>query len=206
MSDLTARDDSPVIVFDLGGVLSSEGDMLEILGERVGVPADRLGVEYWRDRRAYDDGRDDLGYWRDVLEPLGVAVDDDLADELAELDNTMWADIRPDAEQILRELHERGIAVFILSNAPAALVPCLERADWMRYARGFVVSGVLGHSKPDPEIYRAVEEMAGVDPRRLCFIDDRTENVQGAHARGWRAHLWVDDADSRAWLVELGAL
>lgn len=194
------------IVFDLGGVLSSEGDLLEILGERVGVPADRLGVEYWRDRKAYDDGQADLPYWQGVLEPLGVTVDAELADELAELDNTMWADIRPAARDLLRELHERDVPVYLLSNAPAHLVPCLERAEWLPLVRGYVVSGVLGHSKPDAAIFRALEELAAVPPQELYFIDDRAENVHGAQACGWHAHLWSDDADTRAWLEGLGVL
>ena len=41
---------------------------------------------------------------------------------------------------------------------------------------------------------------------RLLAVDDRPENVEGALAAGWTAHLWQDDADTRAWLTELGVL
>ena len=38
-----------------------------------------------------------------------------------------------------------------------------------------------------PVIYQIAEQLAGVNPREILFIDDRQENVEGALKRGWRA-------------------
>jgi HAD superfamily hydrolase (TIGR01509 family) len=57
--------------------------------------------------------------------------------------------------------------------------------------------------KPDPQIYAAIQDELGVAPDRIAFIDDREPNVTGAADAGWQAHLWVDDADSLAWLREV---
>ena len=45
-----------------------------------------------------------------------------------------------------------------------------------------------------------------LEPGEIAFIDDKQANVDGALAVGWHAHLWVSDADTRAWLETLGVL
>jgi glucose-1-phosphatase len=44
--------------------------------------------------------------------------------------------------------------------------------------------------KPEPEIYRAAIEAAGVPAQEIFFIDDRQENVDGALAAGIDAALY----------------
>ena len=43
-------------------------------------------------------------------------------------------------------------------------------------------------------------------PREIAFIDDSALNVSAALRAGWTAHLWSSDADSRAWLTQIGVL
>ena len=64
----------------------------------------------------------------------------------------------------------------------------------------------MGVTKPDPAVYFRVQEVVDLEPAELAFIDDRPANVYGARQAGWEAHLFVDDADTRAWLVGLGVL
>lgn len=49
----------------------------------------------------------------------------------------------------------------------------------------------LGHAKPAPEFYAAIEARTGYAPAELFFIDDKAANVEAAQARGWRAALWT---------------
>jgi hypothetical protein len=44
--------------------------------------------------------------------------------------------------------------------------------------------------KPDPAIYRIVEEDCGIAPGALLFADDKRANVDAAAARGWQGHLF----------------
>ena len=52
------------------------------------------------------------------------------------------------------------------------------------------VSGALGLMKPDPAIYRAVEQDCGLPPESLLFTDDKAENTAAAAVRGWKVHLF----------------
>jgi FMN phosphatase YigB (HAD superfamily) len=56
---------------------------------------------------------------------------------------------------------------------------------------------LLGLAKPDPEIYRALQQDAEVAPERILFFDDLPENVNAARDLGWRAVL-VDPARETA--------
>jgi putative hydrolase of the HAD superfamily len=60
-----------------------------------------------------------------------------------------------------------------------------DRFDAMHYAAD------LGHAKPDPGFYAAIEARTGFAPGDLFFIDDRSANVEAAQARGWKAAVWT---------------
>jgi putative hydrolase of the HAD superfamily len=60
-----------------------------------------------------------------------------------------------------------------------------ERFDAMHYA------AALGHAKPAPEFYTAIESVTGFTPGELFFIDDNTANVEAAKLRGWAAAVWT---------------
>jgi 2-haloacid dehalogenase len=93
--------------------------------------------------------------------------------------------------KLLRSLRRRGVPVFALSNfgiatleAANAVYPFLREFD-RQY-----ISGHMGVVKPDPEIYRRLEDDSGVAPASLLFTDDRSENIDAAAQRGWRVHLF----------------
>ena len=56
------------------------------------------------------------------------------------------------------------------------------------------ISARLGVMKPDPKIYEILETETGHPPASLLFIDDRTENIEAAIARGWQGHLFTSEA------------
>ena len=60
--------------------------------------------------------------------------------------------------------------------------------------------------KPDPEIYRRVEQDCGIAPERLLFADDKAENIEAAAARGWQVHHFVTPQGWAARLVAAGLL
>lgn len=70
--------------------------------------------------------------------------------------------------------------------------------DAMHYAAD------LGHAKPAPAFYAAIEARTGFAPADLFFIDDKAANVEAAQARGWRAALWTGQ-DRLADLIERAA-
>ncbi len=58
----------------------------------------------------------------------------------------------------------------------------------------------------DPAIYAAVERDSGLAPDALLFVDDKSENVEAARARGWHAHLFETAAGWADCLVDAGLL
>ena len=60
-----------------------------------------------------------------------------------------------------------------------------DRFDAIHYA------AELGHAKPAPEFYAAIEARTGYAPADIFFIDDKAANVEAARARGWNAAVWT---------------
>jgi putative hydrolase of the HAD superfamily len=60
-----------------------------------------------------------------------------------------------------------------------------DRFDAIHYAAD------LGHAKPAPEFYAAIEARTGYAPADIFFIDDKATNVEAARARGWNAAVWT---------------
>ena len=194
------------VVFDLGGVLASESSHLADAAALLNVEPDALRQAYWDGRLAYDSGASDLEYWSAVGAAAGVDVDEEMAGRLAAQDSGLWVQLRPEAEQIVADVAAAGHPVWILTSSPSVMAEAIDASSWRPYLAGRVVSGLVGSVKPEPEIYRAVEELSGSEGSELAFIDDKQPNLDAAAERGWRTHLWRDDADTRAWLVELGVL
>ncbi|MGB8621510.1 MAG: HAD family phosphatase [Paracoccaceae bacterium] len=113
----------------------------------------------------------------------------------------------PHSVRLLRALRRKGVPVFALSNFgigsfDVALphYPFLDEFD-RRY-----ISGHMGVTKPDPEIYERVETDCGIAPERLLFADDRADNIAAATTRGWQAHLFDGPSGWARRLVQAGLL
>ncbi len=201
-----------VVVLDLGEVLASPGRLLADLAGRAGLDEAALAAAYWAHRDAHDRGDDADTYWRAVLRAAGRRDDPDSADALAlrralaESDARVWSTIRPDARATLAGLHDAGVRVAILSNAPHPMARASRAADWARWVDDWFFSAELGLAKPDAAIYVAVSTALGVPGEQVVFFDDRQVNVDAALRAGWDAHLWTSAAGVEETLHRLGLL
>lgn len=199
-----------IAIFDLGMVLSTPTGLYEGLATLLGATPAAVEKGFWgAHRHSYDEGISDRAYWEIAL-PLieGHTVDDldAILPELVTTDTGGWRKIREGAQAILEELHAAGTRVFVLSNAPRSFADTAPTFDWAHLVERYFFSGLLGVAKPSPEIYARVEQSLGLPGESLWFVDDKIENITTASDRGWHAHLWVDDADTRAWLTAEGFL
>ncbi|MDR1388184.1 MAG: HAD family phosphatase [Propionibacteriaceae bacterium] len=198
---------SRTVVFDLGSVLADPAPLYPRLGQILGIDPARVAEAVWVHRRPYDQGLSDRDYWRRTLAELDLTVDlESLLPRLVAADIANWSVIRPAAEAVLVGLRRRGVPAVILSNAPLSFAQAADACAFRRLIDQAFYSAELGLAKPDPAIYHHVEAALDRPADQLWFIDDRPENVQAAAALGWRAHQWVDDADTAAWLTEAGFL
>jgi len=97
----------------------------------------------------------------------------------------------PHSVHLMQQLQARGVPVFSLTNFGVGSYevarphyPFLSAFD-----RDFI-SGHMQITKPAAQIYQMVEDACGIDPDRLIFTDDRTDNITAAQARGWQTHLF----------------
>lgn len=109
-----------------------------------------------------------------------------------------------DMADLVERLHLAGTPLYLLSNAPGFLDawlrgPAHGRHPFLSRFRDYVVSGAVGCSKPQPEIYDLVCRAGNFQPADAVFIDDVLANVEGARATGMSAiHHRSADETARA--------
>lgn len=127
-------------------------------------------------------------YYRIVLAALGLPTSQpELLAELSDaaVDETAFA-LFSDVEIGLATLHDRGIALGIVSNAWPSLERKYEQMGVRRYFDAFVISARLGCVKPDRRMYeRALLEL-NLLPEDVLFVDDYPGHVRAAMALGMR--------------------
>jgi len=142
-----------------------------------------------------------------VVRRLGLAPSSRTVDDLVlDTESGMawrageWLSLTSLEFELLRELVERGVDCYALSNWNAESFKLIEPDhDWLDLFRGIVLSGHEGVTKPDAEIFRRLCCRYGIDPARAVFVDDNPANVDGARAFGMDGVLFTEpDALRRA--------
>ncbi len=94
---------------------------------------------------------------------------------------------------LVRRLNQSDIRIGILSNTCDAHWSHIvaKFPDLIQLFDPLILSYEVGAAKPDPKIYQAAIERAGVAPERIFFVDDLLANVQGALSSGLNAVHYV---------------
>jgi 2-haloacid dehalogenase len=88
--------------------------------------------------------------------------------------------------EILEKLKQAGYPLYGLSNWSAETFPfAREKYDFFDLFDDFVLSGEVGHVKPDPEIFHIMLEKIGKPAEECLFIDDALTNVDQAQKMGF---------------------
>ena len=195
------------VVFDLGGVLIHWDPRLLY---RKLLPTEAAGEEFLSTVCTQE--------WN-ARQDVGRPLDEGIAELVARFPDQgalieAWRDgvgemVLPiqDSVELLRELRERDVPLYILSNwgtdefeSIGGLFPFLE---WFR---GILISGSVGILKPDPRIFGLLEREYGLDPPEVAFIDDSLANIGVARRLGFESVLFTSAAGVREELVRLGLL
>jgi putative hydrolase of the HAD superfamily len=110
-------------------------------------------------------------------------------------------ELSPRAEEAVRELASRGVALGIISNTgrtPGVILRrVLERHDLLRHFTAISYSDEVGYRKPDAEIFRRTLAELGVGAGEAAHVGDNpVADVQGAQGAGMRGVHYA--ADGRA--------
>ena len=113
----------------------------------------------------------------------------------------------PGSIELLRELRERGVPLYALSNwgadefeAIRGLFPFL---DWFS---GILISGRVGLVKPDPKFFGLLVREHRMNPAEVAFIDDQPPNVEAAQQLGFQSILFSSPSDLREELARVSLL
>ena len=105
--------------------------------------------------------------------------------------------LKPGAEQLLRELHRRGIALVIATAGDKALSQAaLERLGVLELFRGIVTCAEFG-SKERPKIFLKAAELAGSGLENTAVFEDSLRGVVTAKALGFLTAAVADEAEPR---------
>ncbi|WP_425388673.1 HAD family hydrolase [Amycolatopsis jejuensis] len=168
------------------------------LAATMGVEPETFEPVYWALRDAYDRGGTDLEYWTSIGDRVGAEVDEAMSAELTALDVAGWSQLAPGSLDLLESLAEAGVALALLSNAPAAFGAWVREQEWAKLFRHTLFSGDLKVAKPDATIYQLLLKTLSAEPGDCLFFDDRESNVVAARAAGIRAHVWDGTEAARA--------
>ena len=106
--------------------------------------------------------------------------------------------------RILKQLKEAGYQLYGLSNWSAETFPHARRKyDFLDLLDDIVISGEVGHVKPDPEIFQIMLEKIGRPAQECLFIDDSLTNVAQAQKMGFATIHFQSSEQLEASLREL---
>jgi epoxide hydrolase-like predicted phosphatase len=93
----------------------------------------------------------------------------------------------------IKRLRDAGYRTGLLSNAHDNARRLLtEVYPLIQYFDGVVISAEVGLMKPDPQIYHLAAESVGVQAPEVLFVDDFSENIEGAAAVGMQTLHFTD--------------
>lgn len=195
---LELADGAKGVVFDFGGVISyppGDGWGAYRVARELGLSRAAFDAGFRRYRHLWDgDFIDGVDMYRRIFTDNSLAATDEDLQRLLEADCEGWVHrFNPATLALMRELKSQGRKIGILTNMPTVFrdqwfLP--YAADYVALADAIVVSGEYHLYKPEPEIYRLMEQKLDLPPADLFFLDDNQPNVDGAIRCGWRAVLY----------------
>ena len=97
----------------------------------------------------------------------------------------------PWSKPLVRRLKDAGYRVYALSNYPKRLAALHWKTfRFLPFMDGYIIPSHEKIAKPDPAIYRLLEERFGIALNESAFIDDSAENVAAAASLGMSAVLF----------------
>ena len=179
------------VIFDFGGVLCFHPDEGRIARAAAAseLPVDRFLTGLWQTRVEYDAGRlEPAEYWRGVV---GPSFQPSQLPELVRSEIELWNRYDQRVLDWIGQLRGAGFRTAILSNLPRVLGEELRRTPgFLDHFDHVTFSYELRKVKPQPEIYLHAIQGLSVEPSEALFLDDKTENVEGARAVGLQAVLY----------------
>ena len=96
--------------------------------------------------------------------------------------------------ELLSNLKERGIPIFLISNISRGFAEHAEEIPILSFIDKAVFSAVVDCVKPSAEIFELACKRFGYPKTECVFVDDSEKNIKGASAFGLSTVLFDGDA------------
>lgn len=109
--------------------------------------------------------------------------------------------------EIMKRLKQEGYPLYGLSNWSNETFPYARaKFDFLDLLDDMVISGYVGHVKPEPEIYHILLEKIGRPAEECLFIDDSLPNIQQANTIGFAVLHFRSSEQLKTDLERMGIL
>lgn len=173
-----------VIIFDMDGVLvDSEPHHVKIEKELFA----KLNLEISDEEHSTYMGKATDVMWKEILHNKNISLDIEqlLLQSNLESKNYFSAlkeiEPMPGLVKVLESFVQKNIPMAVASSSgPETIGIILNRAGLDRYFRHVVNSGMVGKSKPEPDIFLHTAAMLSVKPEECLVIEDSTNGIKAA--------------------------
>jgi putative hydrolase of the HAD superfamily len=192
------------ILFDAAETLfttkSTVGEIYHALAQRYGSLATAEEIQQAFQREFQHSGplstQSEQAWWRDVVHRvfLDVGMVENFEEFFAEVydqfrDARVWR-LFPETRSVLDRLRQAGLKLGVVSNFDSRLYTVLNDLQILDAFATITISSETGYAKPQPEIFAAAVQAAGVAPNRVLFTGDNLmDDYQAAREAGLDAYL-----------------
>ena len=155
-----------------------------------------------KDETILDSEARERSYWKAIvaasirrLEPQPddfVALFDELWEEFAL--GHRWK-VKADTAPLLSELRSRGFIVSLLTNWDSRVHRVIADSQVKGCFDHVFVSSEIGFEKPDPRIFKSVQERLNLRAKQILHVGDSLQHdIEGALSVGWQAIRLLSEA------------
>lgn len=181
-----------VVCFDLGGVLVEinhhwKGALLDAgFPSEVADQFDFPLVEL-EPFNEYQKGNLSLDTYLDVLSEF---IKDPDRSRALTAHNAILRTAYPGIPELIADVHAAGLTTGVLSNTNAPHWDAMHHEPRLAVLKSIhhpIASHLIRAEKPDPAMYRALENAASAKGGEIVYFDDAYGNVEAARELGWQA-------------------
>lgn len=112
--------------------------------------------------------------------------------------------IKPGAEELIAELHKRGIRMMLASSSPHRMIEKNLLMSGLKDYFHEIISGEdVAAGKPAPDIFLKAAERADQEPGNCIVLEDSNNGVRAAYAAGMRPVMVPDVKQPEADVKEM---
>ena len=181
-------------IFDLNGIFLQSPKLSDRFEKDFGVPVATFlpKLSEIMDKVRQPNAGPAWQYWESALKEWNVHLS-----EQEFWDYWFKAEIQSDRMiAFAKELREKGIKIFILSNNFKERADYYGHYPWIHDAVDKVYfSWQTGLVKPDPKAWELVLRENGLTPEECLYFDDQEKNLKAAEGVGIKAFMFTNEAE-----------